>query len=355
MAEPSTTDATVELPEDGIVTIDVTDNPDLAAEAAEEEVAPAPKPRPAAAAKQSAVDEAATALKAEADRRAAAEATAETERRRADDATRLAARHQQEALGYREQAESQELTIINSGIESATKEIAAHQAELERAMEAGEFPAASAAQVKLAKAAAALDRLESEKNSFEAGSRKVPTAEGRVEAPGATAPSAFEQYVSQPSIAPVAQAWLRAHPDCVPATVGGNATRNAKMMGGHYAAIAQGIPTNTPEYFRTIEEAIGERAPVSAAATVVAAGSDEGAAPAPKPRQKAPQPAAPVSRDPPAGSGAPRTVRSVTLTKDQQDAAKMSFPHLPPAQALAQYARNLVELEAEGKLGRTTH
>jgi hypothetical protein len=35
--------------------------------------------------------------------------------------------------------------------------------------------------------------------------------------------------------------------------------------------------------------------------------------------------------------------------------AKVSFPHLPEQQAYGQYARNLIELEAEGKLGRLTH
>ena len=35
--------------------------------------------------------------------------------------------------------------------------------------------------------------------------------------------------------------------------------------------------------------------------------------------------------------------------------AKVSFPHLPEAQAYGQYARNLIELEAEGKIGRLTH
>jgi hypothetical protein len=33
----------------------------------------------------------------------------------------------------------------------------------------------------------------------------------------------------------------------------------------------------------------------------------------------------------------------------------MAFPHLPESQAYGQYARNLVELEAEGKIGRLTH
>jgi hypothetical protein len=40
---------------------------------------------------------------------------------------------------------------------------------------------------------------------------------------------------------------------------------------------------------------------------------------------------------------------------DQQEMAKASWPHLPPQEAFGLYARNLLELEAEGKMGRTTH
>jgi hypothetical protein len=352
-------DATIEVPEDGMVTIDVTDNPDLVAEA---EVAPKKEKLTLKPKADPVVDEASAALSkavkdAEDARRtaAAAEATAMAERRAREDAQRLAAQHEQAAQGYREQAEDQQLTIISGGIETAKREIDSYQNELERAMEAGEFAKASAAQVKLSKAAAALDRLEDAKISFERKAAAPQTTEGRVEAP---VTNQFEQYVS--GFAPVAQAWLRAHPDCVPATVGGNHIKNSKMMTGHYAALADGLQEGSEAYFHKLEETIGDRAaPVSAAAAVTSAGAEtEVVSPPPrqaaaKPRQA--QPSAPVSRDPPAADGSPRSTRSVTLTKDQQDAAKMSFPHLNPQQAFAQYARNLIELEAEGKMGRLTH
>jgi hypothetical protein len=125
------------------------------------------------------------------------------------------------------------------------------------------------------------------------------------------------------------------------------------MMEGHFAALKLRIPEGTDDYFRVIEEHTGHRAPVSAAAAITPAGETEVAAPAPKPKPRVAQPSAPVSRDPP--SGGPRTTRSVTLNKDQQDAAKMSFPHKTPQEAFALYARNLIELEAEGKMGRLTH
>lgn len=354
----------IDAEDDGTVLIDVSDHPDLALEDGAAAAAPAAKPaapKPAAAAKPAAgaADEAAAALTRslatiETERNAALE-TAEAERRRADAATNTLTAREQELAGAREQVESHELTIITSGLDNATRELASAKADWRASQEAGDFDKAADANERMAIAAADVSRLKDAKTNFEANLGKKPaTTEGRVEAPAA-AVSQFEQYVS--GFAPAAQAWLRAHPECVPAHVGGNATKNATMMKGHYAALEQGMAPNSPDYFRVIEETTGYRSPVSAAADVVVAGAEEvqpAAAPKPKPRQAA-QPTAPVSRDPPAANGQPRTTRSVTLTRDQQEAAKMSFPHLSVKEANAQYARNLVELEAEGKMGRMSH
>ena len=374
---------TVEIEDDGLVTVDLSEHPELADV---DPVEPAPKPQPKSAAQQqprtrqsTTADEAAAALsqamktaETEATARKAAEATALAERQRAEAAQRLAEQRAQEAKGYREKAEGHELTIINSGVESATREVAAHQQEFKRAMEAGDFDEASAAQVKLAKAAAALDRLEDAKANYESGVRKTPTAEGRVEAP--IQQSAFEQYVSR--FDPQAQAWLRTHPECVPSEYGGDATKNAKMMSGHYDALARGLRPNSSEYFQAIEEHVGIRepvtpaAPVSSAATVVQAGSQE-PAPRPAPRQtRQAQPSAPVSRDAPAANGAPQT-RSVNLTPAQQEIALLATAPREvlgsngqvvresdadfKKRAFAQYARELLAATAEGKIGRLTH
>ena len=343
--------------EDGTVLIDVSDNPDLEAGEGAAPAKPAVTTKPAAPTKRAAVDEAAAALTrslatAEAERTAAL-STAESERRRAEAATTALTAREQELAGYRETVESQELALITTGLENVTREMASAKAELKAAHEAGDFDKVVDAQERVANAAADASRLKGEKAAFEANQRQRPaTTEGRVEAPAPT--SAFEQYVA--GFTPPAQAWLRAHPECVPAQVGGSTTKNAAMMKGHYAALEQNISPNTPDYFRVIEETAGYRSPVSNAAEVTAAGADDAApVPKPKPAQQRVQPSAPPTRDPPAANGQPRTTRSVTLSRDQQEAAKISFPHLAPKEANAMYARNLVELEAEGQLGRLTH
>lgn len=357
--------AVVEVPEEGMVTVDVEDLPEV--EASDEgvdpivEIAPEPekkKPFPRVKLKttpEPASDEALAALqqtvKNEETLRKAAEATANAERLRADNAVRQGAQHQQEAKSAREVAEANELALINSGIDTATKELAAAKGDYRRAMEAGEFEAGADAQERMAIAAAELTQLKGAKTSFEAGSRHQPTTEGRVEAEPVQQQSVFDRYVGQ--FAPSSQAWLRAHPECVPATVGGQSDKNAAMMEGHWAALRQKVTEGSPDYYRIIEEHAGYRTPEASTEE-----AEEGAARVvPKTAAKRlVQPSAPVTRDPPVAPGqVNRSTRTVSLTKEQQDAAKISFPHLEAKAAFAQYARNLVELESEGKLGRLTH
>ena len=372
-------EADVQLEDDGVVVVEVDggtadDGDTTTAKPAVEKTLVAAK-----TSKQAPVDEASTALKqalesSEASRKAA-EDTAFAERRRADEASRVAAARDHELSGYKERVESQELTIITTGIENANREMLAAKAELKAAHEAGDFDKVADAQERLSKGAAALDRQEAAKASYEtnAAKRATATTEGRVEAPAQG--SAFERYVS--NFAPQAQAWLRLHPECVPADVGGNGTKNAQMMAGHYDAIAQNLQQGTPEYFRVIEEHAGYRTPVSAAATVTAAAAaddDTGtvaAAPAAKPavKQRQAQPSAPVSRDAPSSNGLPQ--KTVKLTAEQQEVALLSTTPReiigPNGQivretdadyrrrAFGTYAAELVKAQAEGKIGRLTH
>ncbi len=340
-------DATIEVEDDGEVIVDVTDNPDLAA-AAEVTTQPAVTPKPA---KTPAVDEAAAALtaatkSAETERaaRLAAEQTAQSERNRANAAEAARQQQEAEAVELRERADNSELTAVTSSIETAKQLQEAAQREFERAMEAGEFPKASAAQVSLSKAAAQIDRLEADKVRLESAPKR-PTTEGRVEAP--TAGDPVEKFLS--GFTPKSQAWLRSHRDHLPPALGGDPVKNASMMLGHEKAKRDGIQLESDDYFRVIEETAGIRTPVSAAAAITPA--EEAT---PKPRPRVAQPSAPVNRDVPAANGA-RTTRTVTLNKDQREAAKMSFPHLTEKEAFGIYAKNLLELEAEGKIGRVTH
>lgn len=350
-------DATVEVEDDAVVEIEIDGDPVVDTKPVVTEAEKPPRTRTPQ--KPSSVDEATAALSealkteqtakvaAEAGR-VAAEATANAERQRAEAAQRQADKLGADSEAYREQAETREIELLGGTIASKTREIEAAETAVTAALDQGDGKALGAAQRLIGRLSAELVNLEVSKKALEDGTKKTATTEGRVEAPQVS--DAFEQYVS--TFAPAAQTWLRSHRDCVPPQFGGNAVANSKMMAGHYEALAQGKAPNTPEYFQVIEERTGHRTPVSAAAVVTQAGE---AAPVPaKPKPRTAMPSAPPSRDPPTPSRNPST-RTVTLTRDQQEAARISFPHKTAAEANALYARNLVELEAEGKMGRLTH
>jgi hypothetical protein len=284
----------------------------------------------------------------------AAEATAMQERARAEEAARRAEQLELQAQRERERADNHELVIIENGISAAQREVAAHEEAYTRAAEAGDFAKMAAINSKLSKANAALDRLEDAKSTFESSSKR--SEGGRVEAPApqAVPPSQAEQYLAQ--FAPTAQTWLRQHMDCLPPNLGGNQAKNSRMMQGHYEALAKNITPNTSEYFNLLDTFINPPAAapapepaVSKAAEVVQAEAQ----PKPAPRVT---PSAPVSRESPVSEGQPqRSTRSVRLTPQQQEMARVSYPHMSDAQAYGEYAKNLIELEKEGKMGRLTH
>lgn len=343
--------AVVEVADSDVVTVDISDNPELeTADTGKDEVKE-PKVRVSPEPKRDTkkADEASAALKeavskaeTEATARRAAEATATAERTRANEAQRQLDQQRQESQSYKERAENNELTIINSGIDSATRELAAYEDEFAREAEAGEFKKMAAVQIKISKAAAALKGYEDAKVNFEVNSERK-TAEGRVEAPQVQ--NQLENYLS--GFAPRAQQFLRNHLDYIDPRVGGDRIKNNKLMSGHHSALAQGHSEGSDEYYRVLEESIGEREPVVKTEEEV----DD------KSSKRVAQVSAPVTRDPPAADGSQRArnVREVRLSKDQQDAARISFPTMTEQQAFAQYARNLIELEAEGKIGRVTH
>lgn len=352
MAKEDDDDLIVNIDDLDTVKVDVEDNPALVEAKVKEEkpvkeprtrrVSPEPDHQAVVGSHEEALAKALDAGKKQEEARRAAEATAASERSLREQAQTQAAQARQEADQYRESASNSELAIIENGITSASSQIESLQEEYTRAAEAGEFAKMATIQTKLSKAAATLDRLENTKATFDV--RKTQATEGRVEAPIVQQP-ALEQYLSQ--FAPGAQTWLRQHPDCVPSQYGGDAVKNSRMMAAHYGALAQNITPNSTDYFKYLDDHLDAGQATSKAADIQTAEV--------RPARQA-QVSAPPSRDTPAANGQQqRSVREVRLTKDQQEMAKVSFPHLPEAQAFGQYARNLIELEAEGKIGRSTH
>lgn len=367
-------DTTVEVTDDAFIEVELP--PNLLADPEDAgTVQPAAGTKPAGekipvAKPATSVDEAAAAL-TEATRRAndrvaAAEATAAAERLRADNATRLATQSAEEARGARDEAAQNHLVIITNGIEAAKGAVTAAKAAFTAAHEEGSASKMADAQADIAKAAAALDRLEDAKITFEANATKRPTTEGRVEVQ--PVPDPFEAYLVQGKFTPAAQNWLRQHRDCAPAFAGGNARKNAVMMEAHYATIAQGIPAESEEYFDFLDQHIGGKKPTSAAAEVIPAqpGSDDQRQPVRPAVPAAPaarrvQPSAPPSRDVPGTQAVGK--QTVKLNGQQQEVALFSYPAKPGEddaahrkRAFGTYAHELVKYQREkAERGTTTH
>lgn len=364
--------AVVEVPEEGVVEIEL---PDESGEVTEQpEKKPEPKvevkkePLPRVRIKDPVVpsgeDKARANLEAtlatEKRLRQQAEQNASTANQRAEQLARENTSRAAQLRTAQENSEAAQLTALETGIVNATSQIDACKKEVAAAMTEGNFEKVAEVQTRLSRASATLDRLEATKEDFVTGKANrdaAADAAGTTDEGATTAAPPLEQYVAR--MAPKAQAWLRDHSDCAPSAFGGDDAKNAKMLRGHYDAISQGYAANSDDYFRVIEESVGLR---QAEAEEQEDEGEEDEKPAPKKktpnqaqqREREARPSAPVTRNPPGNNqgGQSRTVR---LSQAEQETARFSFPHLPPNQAYAEYAKNKVQLDSEGKLGRTSN
>lgn len=130
------------------------------------------------------------------------------------------------------------------------------------------------------------------------------------------------------SVSPRSAAWLKSQRENIK-----NERDVRKMFRAHEDAVDDDIEPDTDEYFSFIEQRMGIRAKE--------ASQDESpmsAASAPVARKAPPPPSAPVSR----GGQRPNVVR---LSRDQVEMAKMM------GMTEAEYAKNMVALQREGKIG----
>lgn len=210
---------------------------------------------------------------------------------------------------------------IATAAEAVKAEIDGLKKEHTTALEAGEYGTVSEIQEKMADAVARRREIED---------AKTAPVERRAQP---AAPDPVDAYIGQFSAA--SQAWLRDHKDCVT-----DPKMNNKMIGAHHRAVAEGYKPDSNEYFDFMEKDIGLK--------VDDAGEIEPEQRLQPQRRAAPSLAARPSRQPPAANGrqAPREVR---LTADEVAVAKENG--LTPAE----YAREKVKLEDEGRIGKAAN
>lgn len=218
----------------------------------------------------------------------------------------------------RSEVDSSNLQLVRTAIDTMKREGDILKANYKQAMAVGDFDSAAEYQEAMADARAKLLQLENGMSAMEAQSRQ-PVQPVQHADP-------VEQLASQ--LSGPSAAWVRAHPEYARTP-----RLTQKMIAAHNLVTADGIASDTPEYFASVEKVLGIGAPVEQESALSSAS-------APAQRRSAPA-AAPVSRFGTATGTRPNVVR---LSSEEREMASMM------GMSPEDYARNKIALKREGKL-----
>lgn len=245
----------------------------------------------------------------------AANARAAENERRANAAERERARLLDERTRTQADLTVSNAQVIDNALAAAESERRELRAQLRAAKEAGDYDAEVEAQDKLMALAVKMQRLSEGKADLES---RVEQERENARRPA----DPVESYIQSANLTPRAANWIRSHAEVV-----SDRPAMTKLTAAHWAALADGIPEGSDDYFAALDARMGYGE-------------------APEPRQAAvPRaPAAPVSRAN-IGSEAPRP-GTIRLSADQREAARVS------GISDAEYAASLAAINRERA---TTH
>lgn len=218
----------------------------------------------------------------------------------------------------RSEVDETNLQLVVNAIDTVSRDIDLLKQAHTYAMQSGDFARATDIQSEMSANSAKLLQLENGKQAMESAPRKPEPV-----APPADPVEAFAAQLSRRSAD-----WVRQHPEFVK-----DARLNAKMIAAHSLAVADGIATDSDEYFEAIEQTLKIAPKVSQGES-----DDAYAAKAVRRRDAAPA-AAPANRG---GQSASSNV--VRLSAAQREMAEMMG--MKPED----YAKNMVALKKEGKI-----
>ena len=241
----------------------------------------------------------------------------EVERKGREEAEYRAQQATSQVQQARSEVDSSNLQLVRTAIDTMTREGAILKENYKQAMAAGDFDAAAEYQESMADARAKLLQLENGMSAMEAQLKQAPRPVQHADP--------VEQLASQ--LSGPSAAWVRAHPEYARTP-----RLTQKMIAAHNLVTADGIVSDTPEYFASVEKVLGIGAPVEEDALSSAS--------APAQRRSVPA-AAPVSRTGTATGTRPNIVR---LSAEEREMAGMM------GMSPEDYARNKVALKREGKL-----
>lgn len=248
----------------------------------------------------------------------------EAERAARMEAERLARQAQRQVNEAQNEVKDANYNMIVNAIETVKGRSEALKAAYRESMSVGDFDKAAEIQEAMAVNAHQLQELKRGKKAIKdqlKESEAQPVQ--KMEPPKGDIVDQLASQVSSKSAE-----WLRNHRSDIR-----DERSVRKMFRAHEDAMDDGIEPDTDEYFEFIEGRMGLNRRVEQEPSPMSEAS------APAPRRSTPPPAAPVSR----GSTRPNVVR---LTRDQAEAARSM------GMTEAEYAKNLIALQKEGKLGR---
>lgn len=236
---------------------------------------------------------------------------------RRQEAEKIAFEAQQRAHAAQVDKEDTDIHLVSGAIDTLDRDTELLKQNLQIAMQRGDHANAVALQEEISENKAKLLQLRNGLDAMKARPKAAPPR------PVHTDP--VEAFAAR--LTPRSANWVRAHPEYVT-----DPAKNRKMIAAHELAVADGIPTDTPEYFAAIEETLKikpqdqmvEQEATSGAAKVVA-------------RRDAAPAAAPVSRGQPLRN-------AVRLSAAEREMAEMMG--MKPEE----YAKNKLALQKEGKL-----
>jgi hypothetical protein len=241
----------------------------------------------------------------------------------AEKAGRLAAEqklHQaaREVHSARSEVDETNLQLVVNAIDTISRDIELLSQAHTQAMQNGDFDRATKIQREMSSNEAKLLQLSNGREAMENAPRPPEP-----QLPPADPVEAFAAQLS-----PRSADWVRRHPEFVR-----DPRLNAKMIAAHNLAVADGIPTDTDDYFAAIEETLKVSSKPAQTDT-----GDQHAAKVVQRRDAAPA-AAPANR----GNQSPSS-NVVRLSAAQREMAEMMG--MKPEE----YAKNMVALKKEGKI-----
>ena len=238
------------------------------------------------------------------------------------EAQRQAQQAQQFAQRASVEVEDTNLHLVNSAIETVKQQSFLLEQQMARAYAAQDFAEVAKVQRAMTGAEVKLSQLEAGKEAMENRPKAQPVQ------PVSPSSDPVEDIARQ--VTPQSAQWLRQNKS----SLAGPRAIN-KMFRAHEDAVDDGIPADTPEYFRFIESRLGigsreheVEIDVSTAASTPT-------------QRRTPPPAAPVSRS---GTGNGSRSNVVRLTADERDMASSM------GMSERDYALNKQALQREGKL-----